>query len=198
MKPRSTAPGAFTALLEFEDGAFATLIYNGYGYFSASELFDTDRAGPGASGLEGRLNARREIFGGQRDDAAIKDQINATRGTGAPTPRPGGEGEQRGGGLLGDLGVLVVSCEHGDIRQSPGGVYVYSDEGTTEVPLSESRSQARPELEELYDELTTGKPALHSGRWGLATMEVSMAIMQSAQEHRDIKMEHQVSVPDWA
>ena len=49
---------------------------------------------------------------------------------------------------------------------------------------------------ELYDALVYGKPVLHSGRWGLATLEVCLAIMQSATEHRDIPMQHQVAVPD--
>jgi phthalate 4,5-cis-dihydrodiol dehydrogenase len=43
-----------------------------------------------------------------------------------------------------------------------------------------------------------GKPVLHSGRWGLATLEVCLAIMQSATEHRDILMQHQVAIPDGA
>jgi phthalate 4,5-cis-dihydrodiol dehydrogenase len=37
---------------------------------------------------------------------------------------------------------------------------------------------------------------LHSGLWGLATLEVCLAIMQSATVHRDIPMQHQVAVPD--
>jgi len=41
-----------------------------------------------------------------------------------------------------------------------------------------------------------GKPVLPSGRWGLATLEVCLAIMQSATEHRDILMQRQVAVPD--
>ena len=195
MAPRSTAPGCFTALLEFEDGVFATLIYNGYGYFSASELFDPGAAGPNAAGLEDRIEARRQIMGGTRDELAAKEQQNLGR-AGARPAAPAGATPSRGGGLHGDLGVLVVSCEHGDIRQSPGGLYVYGDDGTTELPLAESRAVAhRPELQELNDEIVHSKAALHSGRWGLATMEVCLAIMQSAREHREIAMEHQVAVP---
>jgi phthalate 4,5-cis-dihydrodiol dehydrogenase len=50
----------------------------------------------------------------------------------------------------------------------------------------------------LYDTLVYGRPVLHSGRWGLATLEVCLAIMQSAMEHRDIPMQHQLAVPDGA
>jgi hypothetical protein len=84
------------------------------------------------------------------------------------------------------------------MRQSPRGLYIYDDNGNRELPVSESRASERPELRELYDELTTGKPALHDGRWGLATMEVCLAIMQSSREKREIAMEHQVPAPDWA
>jgi predicted dehydrogenase len=84
------------------------------------------------------------------------------------------------------------------MRQSPAGVYIYGDEGTTEVPLTERRGAYAPELDELYDALVQGKPVLHSGRWGLATLEVCLAIMQSAKEHRDILLQHQVAVPNGA
>jgi predicted dehydrogenase len=84
------------------------------------------------------------------------------------------------------------------MRQSPAGIYIYGDAGTTEVPLPETRGAYAPELDELYDALVYGKPVLHSGRWGLATLEVCLAIMQSAAEHREISMQHQVAVPDGA
>ena len=69
---------------------------------------------------------------------------------------------------------------------------------SAEVPLTETRGAYAPECDELYDALVYGKPVLHSGRWGLATLEVCLAIMQSATEHRDIPMQHQVAVPDGA
>jgi hypothetical protein len=47
-----------------------------------------------------------------------------------------------------------------------------------------------------FDALVYGEPVLPSGHWGLATLEVYLAIMQSAMEHRDILMQHQVTVPD--
>ena len=52
------------------------------------------------------------------------------------------------------------------MRQSPAGIYIYSDTGTTEVPLTEARGAYAPELDELYDALVYDKPVLHSGRWG--------------------------------
>ena len=50
MAPRHTAPGFFSALLECENGAFATLVYSAYGYFMASEFFEPGASGPDAPG----------------------------------------------------------------------------------------------------------------------------------------------------
>jgi len=48
------------------------------------------------------------------------------------------------------------------MRQSPAGIYIYSDTGTIEVLLTETRGAYAPELDELYDALVYGKPVLHS------------------------------------
>jgi phthalate 4,5-cis-dihydrodiol dehydrogenase len=193
MAPRHTAPGFFSALLEFDNGAFATLVYSAYGYFMASELFEPGVSGPDAPGVQGRIEARQYIIAGTRDETAVKEQrtLEAQRtGSAAGVPTP------RGARFLSDLGLLVVSCEHGEMRQSPTGIYIYGDAGTTEVPLTETRGAYAPELDELYDALVHDKPVLHSGRWGLATLEVCLAIMQSATVHRDISMQHQIAVPN--
>ncbi|MBI3328827.1 MAG: Gfo/Idh/MocA family oxidoreductase [Nitrospinae bacterium] len=195
MAPRHTAPGFFSALLEFENGAFATLVYCAYGYFMAAELFEPGAAGSHAPGLEGRIEARKHIITGTRDEAAAKEQrtLGALR-----SGQAAGAAGSRAAGFLSDLGLLVVSCDHGEMRQSPAGIYIYGDAGTTEVPLTETRGAYSPELDELYDVLVYGKPVLHGGRWGLATLEVCLAIMQSAMEHRDIPLKHQIAVPDGA
>ena len=49
------------------------------------------------------------------------------------------------------------------------------------------------ELDEMYDSIIQNRPNRHDGRWGLATLEVVLAIMDSAREHREIMM--QTSVP---
>jgi phthalate 4,5-cis-dihydrodiol dehydrogenase len=193
MAPRDTAPGYFTALIEFEDGTPATLIYSGHGYLMGAELFEPDAAGPNAVGAEDRYLLRKEIRGGTRDEIAAKE----ARAQGGGEIRPGGQAApRRGSGFLSDLGLLHVSCEHGEMRQSPKGLYIYSDEGNGEIELNEAPRSSSPELGELLGALNEGRPVLHGGRWGLATLEVSLAIMQSSNEHREIKLERQVPVPE--
>ena len=48
------------------------------------------------------------------------------------------------------------------------------------------------ELEEMYQAVVHDRPLFHDGRWGEATLEVVLAIMQSARERREIVMRHQV------
>ena len=49
---------------------------------------------------------------------------------------------------------------------------------------------------EFHKAVEEGKPPFHDGRWGMATLEVALAIMQSAQERKEIMLSHQVAVPD--
>jgi phthalate 4,5-cis-dihydrodiol dehydrogenase len=51
-------------------------------------------------------------------------------------------------------------------------------------------------LEELYNAVVLDKPIRHSGPWGMATLEVCLAIMQSAKERKEIFLSHQVPAPE--
>ena len=50
------------------------------------------------------------------------------------------------------------------------------------------------ELEELFNAVRGGKPVFHSGEWGMATLEVGMAINESTKTHQDIVLSHQVEM----
>ena len=56
----------------------------------------------------------------------------------------------------------------------------------------------RAELEELHNGVVLGKRLFHDGRWGMGTLEVCLAIMQSARERREIMLSHQAAAsPDY-
>ena len=48
----------------------------------------------------------------------------------------------------------------------------------------------------LYYAVTEGRQVLHDGRWAKATMEVCLAMLQSAREHREIPLHYQVPTID--
>jgi predicted dehydrogenase len=98
-----------------------------------------------------------------------------------------------------DLGMLIVSCEHGDLRQSPFGIYVHNDQGTQDIPLmgdANPVSGRSAELDELYNAVVFDQPIRHSGQWGMATLEVCLAIMESAKTRQEVFMSHQVPALD--
>jgi phthalate 4,5-cis-dihydrodiol dehydrogenase len=49
-------------------------------------------------------------------------------------------------------------------------------------------------IAELYDAVVNDRPAVHSGQWGLATMEVCLAMLQSAREQKEILLAHQTDL----
>jgi phthalate 4,5-cis-dihydrodiol dehydrogenase len=86
---------------------------------------------------------------------------------------------------------VLVSCERGDVRQSPNGLWVYDDDGQREVPMEGIHDERMAELDEMYQVLTTGRPVRHNGRRGTTTLEVVLAIRQSALERQEIRLSHQ-------
>lgn len=184
-------PGYYSAYIEFEDGTPATLMHNGYGYFLASELvpWGTDRS---RYTYEERVAIRKQLLDGTRNENEDKDAMRIGGAQEGQLFRRGGE---RRVWVPNDLGILVVTCERGDIRQSRYGLYVHSDEGVKDVPLSEGGTSRRAELEELCNAVVLNRPIRHTGPWGMATLEVCLAIMRSARERREIFLSHQVPAP---
>lgn len=184
-------PGYYAAYLEFEDGTPATVVHNGYGYFLAAELVPWGSNKMRYS-YEERAAIRKQLLDGTRDENADKDAMRIGGAQEGALFRRRGE---RRPWVPNDLGILIVSCERGDIRQSQYGVYVYSDDGIQDVPLPEQGSSRRAELEELYNAVVLNRPVRHTGPWGMATLEVCLAIMQSSKERREIFLSRQVPSP---
>jgi phthalate 4,5-cis-dihydrodiol dehydrogenase len=88
---------------------------------------------------------------------------------------------------LGMFGLTLVTCERADLRESAEGLYLYTRHGCRTIPLpDEARGAA--ELEELYNAVRLGQPLTHDGAWGQATLEVCLAIHESARTHAEIEL----------
>jgi phthalate 4,5-cis-dihydrodiol dehydrogenase len=182
--PNFDADGHFSALLEFEDGAAATMTFNGYGYFDGTELtWDIGEGGYPQTGAR-KFPGRPRITGPADPDrkSAVAEQRQGGR------KRPA---EQRRQPFF---GLTVVCCEFGVIRQSPDGLYVYTEKGREEVPCAVG-SGREAELRELAEAIAASRPAFPDGRWGKATLEVCLAVMQSARSGAVQTMHHQTSPP---
>jgi len=185
-------PGYYSAFLEFEDGTPATLMHNGYGYFLASELVPWGGQNSRYSEAE-RAAIRKSLLDGTRNENADKDQMRI----GGAHEREIRDRSKAKPWLPNDLGILIASCEKGDVRQSQYGLFVHSDEGTKDVPLVGGGGPSRRgELMELYNAVVLEKPIRHTGSWGMATLEVCLALMQSARDRKEIYLKHQVAAPE--
>ena len=92
-------------------------------------------------------------------------------------------------------GLTLVSCERGDIRQSPDGLLVYSESGREEIALPKDKSPRDLVLAE-FAQAIAGRPVTHTGRWGLANLEVCTAAIESSRTGREIELRYQVPVVD--
>ena len=196
--PERPCPGYYAAYLEFDDGTPATIVHNGYGYFLASELVPGGADRPRTS-MEERIWFRNGLRNpGALDEGAAKESL---RFGAEPDPAFAAIARNRAAReddtwVPNDPGIFILSFERGEVRQSPTGLYVYDDEGQHDVPLVEPGVVYNSEVDELYQAVTEGTPVFHDGRWGLATLEVCLAIMQSAQERREVYLKHQTPTSD--
>ena len=181
--PRRSAIGAHVAYLDFADGAAATAVYNGYGNFSSMDLcFDITEWGF-ARAPESGTSSRRP-----RPDLTPQDELRAKQlraVTAIPVDAP----------YQPFFGMTLVSCERGDIRQSPRGLFVYSEQEKVEIELASDYPPRALVLAEFHDAITGKTSALHDGRWGLANLEVCTAAIESSNSGREVVLHEQIPAP---
>ncbi len=188
--------GSYTAYLEFVDGTPATMVYNAYAHFDTAELhyWLGERGLPRPPETHARTLAEyraRQATGGR--EAADRD---ARRYGGAPAPAAPAPPAAAPTRHQYFFGLLLVSCERSDLRQSPDGLYLYGAEGRQEIPVPLDQTGNERMVEELYQAVANGRPPTHDGRWGRATLEVCLAILQSARERREVFLTRQVPTRD--
>ena len=179
--PQRRAIGAHIAFVDFEDGPAATAVYNGYGGLSSMDLcFDISEWG-----LHQPLALRQRravpVAGMTADDELQAKQARAQGAIASRAPyQP-------------FFGLTVVSCEHGDIRQSPTGLLVDSRGEQRVIDVALDRSPRELVLDELHAALSTLVPALHDGRWGLANLELCVAAIESSRSGQELRLHEQVA-----
>jgi len=183
--------GAYSALLTFEGGSFASLTYNGYGYFDSDEFCDWIgelgmRKSAGNHGV-----ARRALRAAP--DAAAEVALKNARNYGGSAYRsaaitdPATQAHQH-------FGTFLISCEGGDLRPMPHGVMVYDAAGARLEPLPPPTVPRVEVIDALERAIASGVPALHDGRWARATLEVCAALLESARTGVEVALHQQVSV----
>jgi phthalate 4,5-cis-dihydrodiol dehydrogenase len=179
--PARSTIGAHSVWIEFENGAAATAVYNGYGGFSSMDLCD----GISEWGLR-QPRSNREPASTSPQPRSPEDELRAKRER-AATAIPAHAPHQP------FFGLTLVSCERGDIRQSPQGLNVYTQGGMREIVLPTDRSPRQLVLDEFCDAVAGRRRALHDGRWGLATLEICVAALRSSSTGVEVHLHEQVA-----
>ena len=177
---------AYNALVTFENGAVASLTYSGFAHFDSDELMGW--VGESGAVKDGSRygNARRALRG--KDEAALRRArgYGVTSGTTAVSP-PAPHHPH--------FGPLIVSCERADLRPLPDSIWIYGDDEKRQEILPPPMLPRQEVLDAFYDAAVHGRAPVQTGEWGLATLEVCLAIAKSAREGREIALHHQTAVP---
>lgn len=184
--PARRTEGAYSAHLSFDDGVFAALTYSGHGHFDTDALQgwigEMGQQRDGATYGE----ARRKLQGlDPVQEAALKNgraygtTVSAAEMRAAPPQ------------AYNHFGLVVVSCERGDLRPMPNGVEVFGDTERYFESLPPPDVPRAEVIDELAGAVLDGQAPLHTGAWGLATAEVCLAILESSTTGREIQLHHQ-------
>jgi phthalate 4,5-cis-dihydrodiol dehydrogenase len=193
LDPKRPTEGCYAALIEFESGAAASLVYSGYDHFDSGDFFTSSAVeDPERYGKIRRDLAQVQT---QEDETAWRVRTGYGGADSVPSKRAA-----RGGMSLmqGELGSFLVTCERADLRMLPDGVGVYSTEGFRLVRPPKWRGIAGlgAVIDELYSAIFKQRPLVHHGRWGKASLEVCLAILESARSGQQVALQHQVVVVD--
>lgn len=180
--------GAYSAQIKFEDGSFASLTYSGYAHFDTDEFMGwCGELGQGRDGEASYGRARQNLQKATSvaEEIALKN-ARAYGTSGRDAFRIDGELSHN------HFGLVVASCEHADLRPLPHGVMVYGDK-TRHLDELPSPTIPRAEVvDELYAAAMLDQAPLHSGEWGLATLEICLGILEAAKTGQEVALRWQV------
>jgi phthalate 4,5-cis-dihydrodiol dehydrogenase len=183
LDPSRPTEGSCAALLQFDNGAAASLVYSGYDHFDSDEwhfgLSERGAPKPIAHGA-----ARRALAKAVDETKARTETFAYGNSAGALPPHQP------------HFGVTIVTCSQGDMRASADGVAIYGRDGVREIPIPRGASMPgrREVLDDLATAIRTNHKPVHDGRWGKATVEVALAILRSSRQNMEVLLEHQVAV----
>jgi phthalate 4,5-cis-dihydrodiol dehydrogenase len=186
--PARPTEGAYQALLEFEDGAFASATYSGYAHYdSDAQLGDIGEMGQPKNPADyGAARKRLIDTAAGMQESRLKAERNYG-GTLYKAAAPLEAGHQQ-------FGPVLVSCEKADLRPTATGIEIFADTRRSFEPLPAPRIPRSEVIDELIDTVVLGKAPVHDGAWARATTEVCLAILTSARERTPQRMELQTGL----
>jgi phthalate 4,5-cis-dihydrodiol dehydrogenase len=189
--PNRRVPGCYAAYLDFEDGTVASVINNGYDHFDSRELVQREFSLDPAKYAKARRELRAAPDVDWEERAARAERYGGARTT-QKEPEPS---QPPLGWIMG--GPLIASFDKGDVRMTPGGLTVYGDDEISEIKLGVKGEDGRDgRINTFYDAIVSDRPLPADGAWGMATLEVLLAIEESGRTRKEVFLKHQVPTID--
>lgn len=182
--PSRPTEGAYSAMLWFADGAFATLTYSGYAHFDSDEWTGWVGEMGNAKDANDYGAARRRLASLASNEAEAR--LKAAGTYGGPEYQPPAAGAATA--LHQHFGPIIVSCERADLRPLPSGVMIYGDARRELHPLPAPAVPRFEVIDELVAAVTGAAAPLHDGRWARATLAVCLALLESGRTGRDVEL----------
>ena len=179
--PARPTEGAYSALLFFEDGAFASVTYNGYGFFDTDTMMEGlgELGAPKAPDAHRQTRARLRAVADEAAEAALKAERNFG-GSLWQRPAAGPPSAWQ------HFGPTLVCGELGDLRLTPNGVELIDADGSQFIAAAQPVVPRSEVIDELWSAARDAVPPLHDGRWSRATVEACLALLESDRLGRDV------------
>ena len=182
--PGRPTEGAYSALMNFEGGAFATLTYSGYAHFDSDIWMDDVAELGGAKSPDSYGAARRAL----RDlDPVAEAKLKASRTYGAGTVPPAAQSNEH-------FGPILVLCDRADLRLRPGGIDIFADTERHLVDVPLDAAPRKSVIDALIAAVRCNIAPPQTAEWGRASLEVCHAILRSAETGEKIKLTRQCGV----
>lgn len=186
LSPSRPTEGGAIALLDFADGPAASIVYSGHDYFDSDEFHDWVGEGGDRKTPQQHGRARRALASSDPGTEAVRRTATLAYGGLAPRPTPAP--------FQPHFGTTIVTCERGELKVSPDGFILYDAQGARPIALPPG-SGYEGLFTDLRAAVLAGQAPRHGGRWGKATAEAMLALLQSSRERREIPLMHQVATP---
>ncbi len=180
--PARNTEGAYTAMIDFDQGLTATLTYSGYAHFDSDSWMDWASELGQAKPSDQYGRARRALK--KVDSPEQEASLKSTRTFGAAGPLPQPKFHEH-------FGPMLVSMDSADLRLTANGVHVYADETEQLIPAAAMIHPRTPVVDALFDAVRHEKKPLQDLAWGMASLEICHAILASAKSGDPVPLLHQ-------
>ena len=182
--PDRPTEGAYSAMIGFESGAFASLTYSGYAHFD-SDTWMGDIGELGHVKSPAHYGQARKALQGLSPDAEQRLKTARTYAPGAEPPIPTHHEH---------FGPIIVLCEHADLRLTPDGVEVSGDHDRSFVKAPPLQIPRESVIDTLIAAVRDDQAPIQDGAWGRASLEICHAILQSADSGVAVTLARQCSI----